>query len=106
MPLVVNEQAIVTLDSDHDGCVHRAPPSHAHAVARLIAVCPRRLRRPYGRSRRTGHLFGRWQGCDRTFDPTDAWVNALGASLGFALALVVLLLWIRPADPARRAARL
>jgi VanZ family protein len=42
----------------------------------------------------------------RTFDPTDAWVNALGASLGFAVALVVLLLWIRPADPARRAARL
>jgi VanZ family protein len=42
----------------------------------------------------------------RTFDPTDAAVNALGASSGFALALVVLLLWIRPADPARRAARL
>ena len=43
----------------------------------------------------------------RTFDLTDAAANALGATSGFALALVVLLLWIRPADPARaRGARL
>ena len=41
----------------------------------------------------------------RTFDLTDAAANALGASSGYALALVVLLLWVRPADPARRAAR-
>ena len=39
----------------------------------------------------------------RTFDLIDAAANALGASSGFALALIVLLLWIRPADPTRRA---
>ena len=42
----------------------------------------------------------------RTFDLTDAAANALGATSGYALALVVLLLWIRPADPTRRAVRL
>jgi VanZ family protein len=41
----------------------------------------------------------------RTFDLTDAAANALGATLGFALALVVLFLWIRPADPAQRTRR-
>jgi hypothetical protein len=41
----------------------------------------------------------------RTFDLTDAAVNALGASSGYALALVVLLLWIRPADPTLQASR-
>ena len=40
----------------------------------------------------------------RTFDLVDAAVNALGATFGFALALTVLLLWIRPADQMRRAA--
>jgi VanZ family protein len=38
----------------------------------------------------------------RTFDLIDAAANALGASSGFALALTVLTLWIRPADPTRR----
>ena len=42
----------------------------------------------------------------RTFDLTDAAANALGATSGYALALVVLLLWIRPADATRRAVRL
>ena len=41
----------------------------------------------------------------RSFDLTDAAANALGAGSGYALALVVLLLWIRPADPARQPAR-
>lgn len=41
----------------------------------------------------------------RTFDLTDAAANALGASSGYALALVVLLLWIRPADPTLQASR-
>jgi VanZ family protein len=39
----------------------------------------------------------------RTFDLIDAAANALGATSGFALALTVLVLWIRPADPTRRA---
>ena len=34
----------------------------------------------------------------RTFDLIDAAANALGATSGFALALTVLVLWIRPAD--------
>jgi VanZ family protein len=38
----------------------------------------------------------------RTFDLTDIAANALGAGSGYALALAVLLLLIRPADPARR----
>ena len=38
----------------------------------------------------------------RTFDPIDAAANALGAISGCALALVVLL-WVRPADPSLRA---
>jgi VanZ family protein len=42
----------------------------------------------------------------RTLDLIDAVANALGATSGYALALVVLLLWIRPADPALRARRL
>jgi VanZ family protein len=37
----------------------------------------------------------------RTFELADATANALGASLGYALAVVVLLLLIRPTDPAR-----
>ncbi len=37
----------------------------------------------------------------RTFDLTDATANALGASSGYALAVVVLLLLLRPVDPAR-----
>ena len=41
----------------------------------------------------------------RTFDLIDAAANALGVSLGFALALTVLLLWIHPADAARRLAQ-
>jgi hypothetical protein len=41
----------------------------------------------------------------RTFDLTDAAANALGATSGFALALVVLFLWVRPADPAQRTRR-
>jgi VanZ family protein len=36
----------------------------------------------------------------RTFDLADAAANALGASAGFALALVVLLLWLRSRRPA------
>ena len=39
----------------------------------------------------------------RTFDPIDAAANALGATSGCALALVVLLLWVRPANPSLRA---
>jgi VanZ family protein len=35
----------------------------------------------------------------RTFDLTDAAANALGATFGFALAVLVLALWLRPADP-------
>jgi VanZ family protein len=42
----------------------------------------------------------------RSFDLTDAVANALGAVSGYGLALVVLLLWIRPADPSLRARRL
>jgi VanZ family protein len=41
----------------------------------------------------------------RTFDLTDAAANALGAASGYGLALVVLLLWIRPADPSLQASR-
>jgi len=41
----------------------------------------------------------------RTFDLSDAAANALGAGSGYALALIILLLWIRPADPALRASR-
>jgi len=37
----------------------------------------------------------------RTFDLTDITANALGASSGYVLAVIVLLLLIRPADPAR-----
>jgi hypothetical protein len=40
----------------------------------------------------------------RTFDLTDAVANTLGATSGFAVALIVLLFWIRPA--ARRPARI
>jgi VanZ family protein len=39
----------------------------------------------------------------RTFDLADAAANALGACSGYALALVVLWLWIQPADPAQQA---
>jgi hypothetical protein len=39
----------------------------------------------------------------RTFDLSDAAANVFGASSGYAIALVVLLLWIRRADPARQA---
>jgi len=39
----------------------------------------------------------------RTFDLTDAAANTLGATAGYAIALVVLLLWIRPALPAQQA---
>ena len=39
----------------------------------------------------------------RTFDLIDAAANALGATSGFALALTVLVLWIRPADRTGRA---
>lgn len=35
----------------------------------------------------------------RTFDLTDAAANLLGATSGYALALIVLVLWLRPADP-------
>jgi VanZ family protein len=35
----------------------------------------------------------------RSFDLTDAAVNVLGAASGYGLALVVLTLWLRPADP-------
>ncbi len=41
----------------------------------------------------------------RSFDLTDAAANALGATSGFVLALIVLSWWIRPADPALRAGR-
>lgn len=41
----------------------------------------------------------------RIFDVQDAWADALGAGLGYALALVVLYSLIRPADPALREAR-
>jgi VanZ like family len=41
----------------------------------------------------------------RTFDLRDAAANSLGATFGFALALLVLFLWIRPADPTQRARR-
>ncbi len=41
----------------------------------------------------------------RTFDLNDAAANTLGATFGFALALLVLFLWIRPADPTQRARR-
>ena len=39
----------------------------------------------------------------RTFDLLDAAANTLGATSGYAIALIVLLLWIRPADPAQQA---
>jgi VanZ family protein len=35
----------------------------------------------------------------RSFDLSDAAVNVLGAASGYGLALVVLMLWLRPADP-------
>jgi VanZ family protein len=38
----------------------------------------------------------------RTFDLTDAAANTLGASSGYAIALLVLLFWIRPALPAQQ----
>jgi VanZ family protein len=41
----------------------------------------------------------------RTFDLIDATANAIGAASGYGLALVVLLLWIRPADPSLQAGR-
>ena len=41
----------------------------------------------------------------RSFDLTDAATNALGATTGYGLAVVVLLLWIRPADPTLRPSR-
>lgn len=41
----------------------------------------------------------------RTFDLTDAAANALGATAGYAAALIVLYFCIRPADPALRASR-
>ncbi len=41
----------------------------------------------------------------RTFDLADAAANTLGATSGYAVALIVLLLWIRPADPAYQARR-
>ena len=41
----------------------------------------------------------------RTFDLVDAVANALGASSGYAVALTVLLLWLRPAEAAGRARR-
>jgi VanZ family protein len=39
----------------------------------------------------------------RTFDPADALANTLGATSGYALALILLLLWIRPADRSQQA---
>lgn len=39
----------------------------------------------------------------RSFDPADLAANALGATAGFALALIVLWLWPGPADRARTA---
>ena len=41
----------------------------------------------------------------RTFDLTDIAANAVGATSGYAVALIILLLWIRPADPAYQARR-
>jgi glycopeptide antibiotics resistance protein len=35
----------------------------------------------------------------RSFDLTDAAANALGATSGFALAVLVLALWLRPGEP-------
>ena len=35
----------------------------------------------------------------RSFDLTDAAANVLGAASGYALAAVVLALWLRPAEP-------
>jgi VanZ family protein len=37
----------------------------------------------------------------RSFDLTDAAANALGATSGFALAVIVLALWLRPGGPGR-----
>lgn len=34
----------------------------------------------------------------RSFDPTDAAANVLGAISGYALAMIVLVLWLRPAE--------
>jgi hypothetical protein len=39
----------------------------------------------------------------RTFDLTDAAANALGATSGYALALIVLWHWVQPADPSQQA---
>ena len=41
----------------------------------------------------------------RTFDLTDIAANVVGATTGYAVALIILLLWIRPADPAQQARR-
>jgi VanZ family protein len=41
----------------------------------------------------------------RSFDPLDALANTFGATVGYALATIVLELVIRPADPALRAQR-
>ena len=35
----------------------------------------------------------------RSFDPVDAAANVLGAISGYALAVIVLVLWLRPAAP-------
>lgn len=35
----------------------------------------------------------------RSFDLTDAAANALGATSGFGLAVIVLARWLRPSDP-------
>ena len=35
----------------------------------------------------------------RSFDPVDAAANVLGAMSGYALAVIVLVLWLRPAEP-------
>ena len=35
----------------------------------------------------------------RSFDLTDAAANVLGATSGYALAVIVLVLWLRPAGP-------
>ena len=35
----------------------------------------------------------------RSFDPVDAAANVLGALSGYALAVIVLVLWLRPAEP-------
>jgi uncharacterized membrane protein len=35
----------------------------------------------------------------RSFDPIDAAANVLGAMSGYALAVIVLVLWLRPAEP-------